>query len=76
MPQSRQSLERQLALATAVRDERASQLDDQGVSASDRRRDPQWRNRNATCRSLRQRLAAVEVREARSATAEATTEEA
>ena len=59
MPLKKDSLERQLALATEDLEKRVKALDEKGVDEKGRSRDSQWRSLNAKCRSIRHRIAVV-----------------
>lgn len=59
MPLKKDSLERQLALATEDLEKRVKALDEKGVDAKARSKDSQWRSLNAKCRRIRSRLNTV-----------------
>lgn len=59
MPLKKDSLERQLALATEDLQNRVKALDEKGVDAKARSKDSQWRSLNAKCRRIRHRMAVV-----------------
>ncbi|MCA9028796.1 MAG: hypothetical protein KDA86_26575 [Planctomycetaceae bacterium] len=59
MAMRREVLERQLSVATTLRDERVKHLSGQGKSEAEYRKDAKWRQANSTCRSLTRRLRRV-----------------
>ncbi len=63
MPQSRQSLERQIKIAEETLAQRASKLAANIVQKTD----PLWRKYNANCQALQKRLRAVAATEANNA---------
>jgi hypothetical protein len=63
MPLSRENIERQLTEAKTRRDACAAQFKAGGVSDKDLKRQPAWRNADATCRQLVRRLRAVAAKE-------------
>ena len=63
MPQSRENLERQLTEAKQLREACAAQFKQAGVEEKQLRRQPAWRNADATCRQLTRRLLAVKAKE-------------
>ncbi len=63
MPQSRQSLERQIKIAEETLAQRVSKLGAGAVQKAD----PLWRKYNADCQALRKRLQAVAATEANNA---------
>ena len=67
MGQKRPNLEWQLSHASNELSAWEKDLDQQGVAAATRARNPKWRNLNARCRQLRHRLAAVATVEANNA---------
>ena len=69
MPLSRAQLERQLAVATDDQAAWEKKLDEKGVAADARKKEPRWRNLDATRRQLKTRLGAVAAVEAREAEA-------
>lgn len=70
MTLSRENLERQLSQAQARLENRVEALKAKGVEAKAYRKDPKWRNLNADCASLKSRIRAVGVIEAREQAAE------
>ena len=62
---TRNSIERQLEQSKELLGSRVSALDEKGVEAAARRRDPKWRHLDANCRQLNARLRAVVVVEKR-----------
>lgn len=67
MGQTRESLERQLKIATADLEKCVAALDEKGVAADKRKADSKWRSLDANCRQLKNRLSAVEAIAAREA---------
>tara|TARA_R110002072_G_scaffold13481_1_gene56711 strand:+ start:164830 stop:165069 length:240 start_codon:yes stop_codon:yes gene_type:complete len=67
MGQTQDSLDRQLTIAREKLAKYVSVLDEKKVAASDRKRDPIWRNLDANCRQIRTRLCAVDAVAAREA---------
>ena len=59
MGQKRPNLEWQLSHANTELSACEKELDQQGLAAEARPRNPKWRNLNARCRQLRSRLGAV-----------------
>ena len=59
MGQKRDNLERQLNQASTELSAYEKQLEEGGVAAATRPRNPKWRNLNSLCRQLRNRLNAV-----------------
>lgn len=64
MGQKRSTLEWQLSRATSELSNCEKELDQKGIATDARPRHPQWRNLNARCRQLRNRLNAVSKQEA------------
>jgi len=67
MPLKRAQLERQLAVAVDDLAAWEKTLDERGVAADARKKEPKWRKLNATRRQLKTRLYAVAAVEAREA---------
>ena len=63
MPLSRENLERQLSEAKRHRDACAARLKQAGTTDKELRKQPAWRNADATCRQLTRRLRAVSAKE-------------
>ncbi len=59
MPLKKDTLERQLALATKDLENFVKALDEKGVDTKARSRNSQWRSLNAKCRRIRHRIAVV-----------------
>lgn len=59
MPLKKDTLERQLALATKDLENFVKALDEKGVDAKARSKNSQWRSLNAKCRRIRHRMAVV-----------------
>jgi|SaaInl4_100m_RNA_FD_contig_21_3697476_length_358_multi_5_in_0_out_0_1 hypothetical protein len=59
MPLGKDSLERQLATASANLDVHVKKLDEKGVAADQRKRDSIWRALESKVRSLKRRIIAV-----------------
>jgi len=70
MPLKRAELETQLERAKEHVDIRENQLKEKGITGDDCRKDAKWRHYNARCSTIRTRLNAVSVVEARDAEAE------
>ncbi len=59
MGQKRGTLEWQLSRASTELSSCEKDLDQKGIAADARKRNPKWRNLNARCRQLRNRINAV-----------------
>jgi hypothetical protein len=70
MPLKPDRLARSLKLAQDSRSLYESKLDEKGVSADDRAKDPRWRALNATCSEIENRIRCAEELTARGAAAD------